>query len=226
MLGTDFYHWLASENGLGLHITLFSMLLLGAFGFPIPEDIPLVLAGVASAQGLVSLKAIFLTCYVGVLLADQIIYLFGYCFGQRLLHAGARSPIFPAITEHRIDVIRHGLRKRRFIYILLGRHFFPLRTATFLVAGALRIPFLEFLIADALAALISVTLVVWLGYWLGGKLTPEVISHIVHQGNIYLAVAIGIGVIAFVIGHTIKKRRKSADDTAEKVCTPVASNSE
>ncbi len=222
MFNQDFYHWLASENGLGLHITLFSMLILGAFGFPIPEDVPLVLAGVASSQGLVNLKAIFVTCYVGVLLADQIIYFFGYWFGPRLLNAGTKSTFFPSITEHRIQVIRDGLRKRRFIYILLGRHFFPLRTATFLVAGALRIPFIEFLIADALAALLSVTIVVWLGYFLGGQLTPEVISHLVHQGNYYLAVGIGLCALVFLLGRGIKKRKKGASDTSAKVCAPAS----
>jgi len=218
--GTEFYHWLASENGLGLHITLFCMLLVGAFGFPIPEDIPLVLAGVASSQGLVTLKAIFVTCYVGVLLSDQIIYLFGYWFGKRLLRAGTRSTFFPAITEHRIHVIREGLRKRRFIYILLGRHFFPLRTATFLVAGALHIPFVEFFIADAIAALISVTIVIWIGYFLGGQLTPEVISHLVQQGNYYLAAGIALCALVYILGRGIKKRRKNGQLSEQSPSMP------
>ena len=221
----EFFQWLASEDGLGLHITLLSMLILGGFGFPIPEDVPLILGGVAASQGVVSFQAIFLTCYAGVLLADQAIYLFGYLFGQRLVNAGTKSTFFPSITEERIDTIREGLRRRRFLYILLGRHFFPVRTATFLVAGAVSIPYLEFLIADAIAALISVSLVMWLGYWLGGQLTPEMISHLIHESNYYLAGAIAIGVLGYMITRLFRKKRRAGLSTVavhSALAIPVA----
>jgi membrane protein DedA with SNARE-associated domain len=203
----DFVHWLANDNGQGVHITILTMLLLGGLGFPVPEDIPLILGGVAASQGLVSFRAVFLTCYVGVLLADQVIYLFGYYFGQRLLNAGTRSPFFPSITEDRVDSIRDGLRKKRLIYIVLGRHFFPLRTATFLIAGTLAIPYMEFLVADAFAALLSVTLVLWLGYLLGGQLTPEVISHLVHESHYYIFAFTLVGIVMYLVTRRIKKRK-------------------
>ncbi|MFN8391521.1 MAG: VTT domain-containing protein [Bdellovibrionota bacterium] len=211
----DFAHWLTSDNGFGVHITVLSMLLLGGLGFPMPEDIPLVLGGVAASQGIVSIKGMFLTCYVGVLLADQIIFLFGFFFGQRLLNAGTRSTFFPSITESRVQRVRDGLRRRRLVYILLGRHFFPLRTATFLIAGTLRIPFIEFLIADAFAALLSVGLVLWVGYFLGGKLTPEMISHIVHQAHYYLAGFVALLALMYLINRTLRKRKVADEAPAE-----------
>ena len=209
-------NWLSSDDGLGTHISIFIMLLLGGFGFPIPEDVPLVLAGVAASQGVVRLQAIFLTSYIGVLLADQIIYLIGYCFGQKLLARGTRSTFFPSITEHRVHAIREGLRKRRFIYILLGRHFFPLRTATFLIAGTLAIPYLEFLAADALAALLSVGLVVWLGYWRGAHLTPEMINHFVHRAHYYVLIIMCVAAVVWLITHKAS-RRKSERVTEQKI---------
>lgn len=198
-------HWLSSDNGLGAHISIFLMLLLGGFGFPIPEDVPLILAGVAASKKIVSLQGIFLTAYVGVIVADQIIYLFGYAFGQKLLARGTKSRFFPSITEDRVELIREGLRKKRLLYILLGRHFFPLRTATFLIAGALAIPYWEFLAADAFAALLSVGIVVWLGYFLGEKLTPEVIRHLIHQAHYYILI---ITCAAALVWLLTKKRRQ------------------
>jgi len=219
----SFFQWLASEHGLGLHITLFSMLILGGFGFPIPEDVPLVLAGVAAAQGVVSFKAIFLTCYVGVILADQIIYFIGYLFGKRLLLAGTRSAFFPSITTERVDRIRDGLRRRRLLYILLGRHLFPVRTATFLVAGTVGIPYLEFLIADAFAALLSVSLVMLLGFWLGGQLSPEVISHFIHQSNYYIAVFIILCLMTYFPARHVKRRRSAEKVRREQESESVSS---
>jgi membrane protein DedA with SNARE-associated domain len=173
-------------------VAVFTLLLLGGIGAPIPEDIPLLLAGVAGRKEIVELHSIFLTSYLGVIVADQFVYFIGYFFGQRILSAGTRSTFFPAITEERICEIREGLRKRRLFYIFLGRHLFPVRTVTFLTAGALRIPYFEFLLSDAFAALVSVTLVLGVGYYLGGSLTPEVIHSIAEEMHIVI-----IGVVAF-----------------------------
>lgn len=203
----EIVNWLASENGFRVHIAVLILLLMGGFGFPMPEDIPLLLGGVAASKNIVSLRAIFLTCYLGVLLADQIVFLIGYFFGQKLLAAGTRSPFFPSITEERLNVVREGLRKRRLFYIFLGRHLFPLRTATFLSAGALRIPYLEFLIADAFAALLSVTMVVGIGYMLGSRLTPEVVQHFVHKSHLYLLIITLICILFWVLNRAIKRRR-------------------
>lgn len=200
--------WLSTDNGFNLHITIFSMLLLGGFGFPIPEDIPLILAGVAAQKGLVMTQAVLLNCYIGVIAADQIVYAMGYFFGQKLLQAGTKSHLFPGITEQRVEQIREGLRKKRLTYIFIGRHLFPVRTATFLTAGALRIPFLEFFLADAIAALVSVSVVVAIGYVLGGQLTPDVISHLVHESHFYiLVITILLGV--FFGGKFFLRRRRA-----------------
>ncbi len=198
--------WFSLDHGYNAYVTILVLLILGGFGFPIPEDIPLILAGVAAARSVVSLQWILLACYIGVITADMIIYLLGYRFGQHLLNWAIHSPFFPSLTAERVDSIRRGLRRRRLLYIFIGRHFFPVRTATFLKAGTVGIPFLEFLVADAFAALISVTLVVCAGYWLGGELTPEVISHLVHQGDYYLGAVLVVAALSYLASVRWKQR--------------------
>lgn len=196
--------WLSSDNGLVVHCAVFVALILGGLGFPIPEDIPLILAGVAASKNIVELKKIFLTCYSGVLIADQLIYAIGYYFGPRLLQAGTRSVFFPSITAERIEELREDLMKRRLLYIFLGRHLFPIRSVTFLTAGALRISFRQFLIADAIAALISVSIVLGIGWYLGEQLTPEVIEHRLDEiGLVILAIFAAIGIY-----YMLKKNNK------------------
>ena len=203
-------HWISSDNGLVVHISIFGLLLLGGFGFPIPEDVPLLLAGIASSQGIVSIELIWITCYVGVMAADLLLYFAGYFFGGKILEAGTRSKFFPAITEKSIERIRNGLRKRRLTIIFIGRHLFPVRTVTFLTTGALKVPFLEFLLADGIAALVSVTIVVSLGYYLGGQLTPEVISHFIQQAHVYVSVFL----IFLVLYYMARWRRKNREQAA------------
>ena len=198
--------WLASESGFRVHLGVFCLLILGGLGFPIPEDIPLLFAGVAAQKEFVKPTSIFFTSYFGVLLADQIVFLIGYYFGPKLLEAGAKSNLFPSITDKRINKIRDGLRRRKLFYIFLGRHLFPLRTATFLTAGALRIPYLEFLLSDALAAFVSVSVVTSIGYLLGGKLTPELIGKIVKEFHFFLLIIVALCLIAYLLRRILIKR--------------------
>jgi len=197
----DLNFWMSGENWLYVHGAVFLSLILGGFGAPIPEDIPLLLSGLAASKGVVSLRGIFLTCYFGVVLADQLVYLMGYFFGPGLLDLAKRSKFFPGINEDKVENIREGLRKRRFLYIFLGRHLFPLRSATFLTAGAVRVPFLEFLISDAFAALISVGAMVGIGYWLGEILSPEVIEQLTSKIHFYVTLA----VIFIIAVYLLKK---------------------
>ncbi len=185
------------------------MLLLGGLGFPIPEDIPILLSGVASSKGIVQPQFIFLTCYVGVLLADQIVFFIGYLFGPKMLAAGTRSRFFPAITEAKVEEVRNGLRKKRLLYIFVSRHLFPVRSLTFITAGALRIPYLEFLLADALAALISVTVVMGIGYYLGEQLSPEVVQHLVSDAHYYVSGLVVLIVVVWLLRYFYKSARSS-----------------
>ena len=202
--------WLSSDNGLVIHSTIFFLLILGGLGFPIPEDIPLLLAGVAAAKGIVGLQLVFITCYLGVVLADQIVYFIGFFFGQRLLNAGTKSRFFPAITEKRVKEVREGLRKRRLFYIFVGRHLFPVRSVTFVTAGALRIPYWEFFVTDAVAALVSVAIVLGIGYYLGEHLTPEVVQNIVEQAHFYITAAAIILLCSYLFHRSYKHRKLQA----------------
>lgn len=190
----DLLNWLASDNGIYVHWAIFMSLVLSSLGFPIPEDIPLLLGGVAFAKNVVGCS-VYLTSYTGVILGDLVIYWIGYLFGERLLRAGTESSFLPAITQERVDSFREHWRRQRLVYVLAARHLFPIRGVTFLSAGALRVPFMEFLIADLLAALVSVSIMVSLGYYIGGHLTPEVTDHLLRKAHLYLG---GLTLLALI----------------------------
>jgi len=214
-MGKEGIQWLASDDGLVVHVTIFTLLFLSGLGFPLPEDVPLLLGGAAAQREIVALKAIFITCYVGVIAGDQVMFFIGYYFGQRLLKIGKKSKFFPRVTQENIDKVREGLRKRRLMYIIVARHLFPIRSMTFLSAGSLHMPFLEFFFADAIAALISTSVMLALGYWLGGTLTPAMVNHLAHQANLYISLAVALIILGFVIRHVWKKRNKPQTN-----CTP------
>ena len=81
MLNFDFF---LSQKGLNIYLILFLSLLAGAFGLPIPEDIPLIAAGVLIHEKETMLLPTFIICYIGIILGDVIIYSVGRFFGPSL----------------------------------------------------------------------------------------------------------------------------------------------
>lgn len=208
---TAFFDWLASDNGFAVHAGVFILLLLGGFGFPIPEDIPVALAGVAASKGIVPIQTIYLVCYVGVIFADLILFFIGRWFGYRLLTAGTKSSFLPALTEARVEKTRAALHNNRLLCIFIGRHIFPVRTATFLSAGALKVPVLEFLIADAIAAFFSVSIIFGIGFYLGENMKPETLSFIVTEGTGVLILITAIG--SYIFWQRNKRRVAATQNT-------------
>jgi len=103
-------------------------------------------------------------CYLGIIAGDLIIYRVGWITGPRLF----RKRWFKRfLTSTRLQTLRSNLEKRTFLTIVIARHLFYLRTATFLVCGAVRVSFSRFLIADAIAALITTPVMLGLGYLFG-----------------------------------------------------------
>ena len=210
MFNHDFISWLSSDNGLVVHTGVFILLILGGFGFPIPEDIPIILSGVAASKNIVDIRLAFIVCYLGVVLSDQVMFLGGYLFGPKLMNAGSKIPMFRSVTPEKMEEIRDGLRKRQLFYIFLARHLFPLRSVTFLSAGALRVPFLEFLLADAFAGLVSVTIVLGLGYLLGERLTPPVVHHLVDQAHYYILLFVLLCLVGWLISRRFRRQKPAA----------------
>lgn len=196
--------WLQAD-GFNFAITLFGLLLLGGFGFPVPEDIPLILAGVGILRNMITPYGAFISCYAGVIVSDLILYGFGFIFGNPILNAGTKSHLIPAMTEDRVNKIREGLRKRRLLYIFIGRHLFPVRTVTFVSAGALRIPILEFIITDSVAALVSVTIMISLGYFLGEQVSPSVMDEVLKRLHYVIIVLVALGLICWIGPKLYKK---------------------
>jgi membrane protein DedA with SNARE-associated domain len=102
-----------------------------------------------------------LTCYLGLIIGDLIIYRIGWMAGPTLF----RKKWFRRhISTKRLEAMRRNLHKRTMLTILVARHLFYIRTATFLMCGAVRISFARFVIMDAIAALITTPLMMGIGY--------------------------------------------------------------
>jgi len=168
-------------EGFVLYIIIFLALMGGAIGLPIPEDVPLIAAGILVQLEQAKLEIIVPVCYFGILLGDVTIFLIGRKLGPTLF---SKKWFRKRLPPHRLRRFRIGLEKRSLATIFLARHLFYLRTVTFLTCGAVKMKLSRFLIADAIAALISVPIMISVGYFAAEHY--EQVKKNFHQAAIFI----------------------------------------
>jgi membrane protein DedA with SNARE-associated domain len=204
--------WLLAQKGLAIYVFLFSALVAGAFGLPIPEDLPLVAGGTLIHRGQASLVGTAITCYVAIVIGDIIVFMIGWRFGARLF----KQPWFKRrISRKRIHSLRIGLERRSLPMIFLARHLFYLRTVTFLMCGAVRMKPTRFILADATAALISMPAMLGLGYLASEHFSDAVaLTKNIKYGSVIIGAFALIGITAYYF----LKRQKNLSEPETTDC--------
>jgi membrane protein DedA with SNARE-associated domain len=127
---------------------LLVLLLLGSLGVPIPEEVPIVAAGILSHQQVMRWWLALPTCMVGVFAGDLILYWAGRHWGERVLD---QPLIGRLLTRARLEQIQAGYRRRGALIVFLARNVMGLRAAAFVGAGVGGLPFWKFAAADGAA---------------------------------------------------------------------------
>jgi len=146
---------------------LFTLLVLGGLGLPFPEDGMLILTGVLIANGTIHALLALPVVYVGVLIADLLLYHMGRKFGRQIVTHRRFRRLLP---EARLASLEDRFRRSGFFFVLVGRHVIGLRAQIFLVAGIVKMPAATLLAADALSALGTLAVMIGVGYAGGNSL--------------------------------------------------------
>jgi membrane protein DedA with SNARE-associated domain len=140
-----------------------------------------------------------IVCYLGIIVGDLILYRVGWMAGPSILRRRWARRYF---TAKRIRSLRENLERRTFLTIVVARHLFYLRTATFVFCGAVRVSFTRFFIADALAALITLPLMLGLGYLFAEHYTNIIAQ--VERAKLYLGL---FGLLGIIFLYAVYRRR-------------------
>jgi membrane protein DedA with SNARE-associated domain len=145
------------------YIAVFVMLLICGFGVPIPEDVTLVTGGVIAGLGHADVNTMFAVGMAGVLIGDGLMFILGRLYGQRI----AQMPGFRKIlTPERFASAQDAFQKYGKWVMFVARFLPGLRTPVFFSAGmSHRVSFATWFLMDGFAALISVPIWVYLGYF-------------------------------------------------------------
>jgi len=184
------------------YVGLLLLLFLGEIGLPFPEDATLLLSGFLIAHGVTKLVPTLLVVYGGLLVTDFSLYLIGKKYGRRLFEHKTFQKL---LTPDRFKRIEEKFKQWGIWVILLGRHIFGLRAQIFLAAGVVRMSPLTFLLADGLSAMVTMILMMGIGY-VGGD-SVQVLQKDISRIEHFALLAFVLLVVAWVIVRFLKSRR-------------------
>lgn len=163
-LASDFMEVVSRLPSPVVYCTIVGILLVCGLGLPIPEDLTLLVAGLLAANHKISLVGGMVAGFIGVLSGDLILFTLGRKFGKRVFSLPGLRKIF---TPPRILAAERRIRGNGPFICFIARFLPGLRSAIFATSGALGVRLSTFLLLDGLAALLSVPLWVYVGYWFG-----------------------------------------------------------
>jgi membrane protein DedA with SNARE-associated domain len=188
------------------YLALFGVLFSCGLGFPLPEDVPLLIAGAFVSTGRMNLALAAIAAWCGIIGGDIVLYHLGKSFGLEV----KRIPVIGRhLNEQRIEQV-HGMFERWGIWVVaVGRMFAGIRGTMVIVAGTIRFTFWKFLLADGLAAVVSGGSFLALGYFFGRRM--DWLKEHVERGKKWsLLVVIIIAAIAAVWIYLHRRDKRHA----------------
>jgi len=185
------------------YLGILAALLLGSVGVPIPEEMPIVAAGILSHEGLARWWLALPVCVLGVLAGDVVLYWAGRRWGERLLRWRVVRHV---LTRARADWLKAAYREHAMKTVAMARHVTGLRAAAFLTAGIARVPFWKFILADAAAAAVTVPLAFGLAYFFTHQINAILAD--VHRVERWLALAGLVAVAGALVVYSARGNRR------------------
>jgi membrane protein DedA with SNARE-associated domain len=146
------------------YLGIFLGLVLTGLGFPMPEELPVVIGGgLAAGHDDLYWWIMLPVCIAGVIVSDVALYTIGRLWGPRLLNYGwVKRRVFP---PDRLAKVQRGFDQYGVKVLLFARLTPGVRAPVFFTAGLTRLSVVKFLIADSIYAVPGVSLLFFLGYW-------------------------------------------------------------
>jgi membrane protein DedA with SNARE-associated domain len=175
-------------------------LLAAGVGIPVPEDLTLLGAGYLAWQGTAPGWLMWLVSFAGIVIGDSSLYWIGRKLGPRISrHRWLSHRLTPA-RRLRLEGFfqRHGSKA-----VFLARWASGARGAFYLTAGNMGLRYRRFVFFDALAALISATFWVGIGWRFGDRI--DRVRHIVTRVEHVAVAAVAAVVVVWLVSKLVRR---------------------
>jgi membrane protein DedA with SNARE-associated domain len=173
-------------------------------GLLIPGESIMLASGFFAHQGLLELDAVIVVGIVGAILGDNIGYQLGSHLGREwLLRHGTRFGLKPKrLDKAETFFARHGAKA-----VFFGRFVGFARALVPFLAGASRMSYRQFIVYNAIGAVLWTLACVLLGYFLGAS------WRVAEQWISRTGLIIGVALAAAAIGMWVRGRRTRSSGT-------------
>jgi membrane protein DedA with SNARE-associated domain len=159
-------HLIQSSGYLGIFI----LMTLNASAIPIPSEVTLPFAGFLANQGNLSFILIIFVGILGDLVGSIIGYSIGYFLEETLLlNAIKKYGKLILVTEHDYQKITGWIKKHGAPVVFVAKVIPGIKSFVAIAAGITEVKFTKFIVSNVLAALIYVSTVSYIGFYLGSK---------------------------------------------------------
>ncbi len=187
------------------YLAVGGFVLVEDFGVPVPGETILILGAVYAGAGRLSIGLVALLGFVGALLGDNIGFAIGHFGGRRLVERYGR---YVFLTPERVDKTTRFFDRHGGKIIIVARFIEGLRQANGIIAGTSGMHWLRFLIFNAIGAALWVLVWTSVGYLSGSHI--DTIYNAATRYDTYLAVAVGVLLLAYVARRVVRVRRARA----------------
>jgi len=186
------------------YVGIFLALFAAGLGVPIPEEGPILAAGVLAQEDVVRWWIALPLCFLGVLSGDVVLYWAGRHWGERLLDWRVVRRV---LTKPREEYLLAAYRRHGVKIVFTARHVIGLRAAAFLTAGIARIPFGKFLLVDAVAAMVGVPVGFGVAFLFADQLERVIAD--VHRVERWIALYALLGIAAWLAWLAWRQSRRT-----------------
>jgi membrane protein DedA with SNARE-associated domain len=198
---------------LGIFLVLFG----AGLGLPIPEEGPVLAAGVLAHEAIIRWWIALPVCLAGVLSGDILLYWVGHHWGERILEWRIVRRV---LSREREESLKSAYRRHGVKIVFTARHVVGLRAAAFLTAGIAHVPFLKFLLVDFAGSLVGVPAAFGIAFVFADQL--EGVLADVRRVERWLAMYALVGVAGWLAWLAWRQNRRTTVGTSEAV-SPSAS---
>lgn len=223
--------WMLLKLGVWVYAGLFFIVFAEtglAFGFFLPGDSLLVVAGLFAAAGDLNLAVLMITLFIAAVVGDAVGYFSGKKAGETLF-TRPKSRFF---NPHHLHKAHRFYDKHGGKTIIIARFVPIVRTFAPIVAGAAKMPYRQFFAYNVFGGLFWISSMLLAGYYLGGVVESVVRDVFGYEGfkledNIdkVVLVVVVLSIIPIIV-EVIKSRRNAHTEARSETGVPAQNDPE
>lgn len=186
------------------YVAIFSLLVLGIVGLPVPDEFLLTGCGFLIYEGHLRPVPTLISALAGSMSGITCSYMIGRTVGWKILHS--RFGRLLHITDERIHRIHDWFDRIGHWALLFGYFIAGVRHFTAIVAGTSKLEYRSFALFAYSGAIAWVSTFLFIGYHFG-KRWEEILGLVEHHLKLW-SIVVGLAIVAYLVIHYLYLRRR------------------